>query len=104
MAAQGRQLTLVTQNVDRLHQAAGSTGVLELHSSIWDVCPAGRGGRRAGPCWEDRRQPLVPALAGRGAPDDHSAAPIPAEQLPRDAQGRLLRPGGTPGCWRLMSQ
>lgn len=31
LAAQGRQLTLVTQNVDRLHQAAGSMDVLELH-------------------------------------------------------------------------
>jgi len=27
--------TLVTQNVDGLHQAAGSRGVIELHGSIW---------------------------------------------------------------------
>ena len=69
------------------------------------MCPAGRGGRRAGPCYEDRRQPLAPALAGRGAPDDHGAEPIPAEQLPRDAQGRLLRPGGAAqlaGCQRCL--
>jgi len=32
---QQRKLTLVTQNVDRLHQAAGSTGVLELHGTLW---------------------------------------------------------------------
>jgi NAD-dependent deacetylase len=27
--------TLVTQNVDGLHQAAGSRGVIELHGNIW---------------------------------------------------------------------
>jgi NAD-dependent deacetylase len=34
-AAEGRCLTLVTQNVDRLHQAAGSTDVQELHGTLW---------------------------------------------------------------------
>lgn len=28
---QGRRLTLITQNVDRFHQQAGSEGVIELH-------------------------------------------------------------------------
>ena len=28
-------LTVVTQNIDGLHQAAGSRGVIELHGSIW---------------------------------------------------------------------
>jgi len=31
----GRNFTLVTQNVDRLHQSAGNTGVLELHGTLW---------------------------------------------------------------------
>jgi len=31
----GRHMTLITQNVDRLHQAAGSTDVIELHGSLW---------------------------------------------------------------------
>jgi NAD-dependent deacetylase len=30
-------LSVVTQNIDRLHQRAGSTGVLELHGTIWVV-------------------------------------------------------------------
>ena len=30
-----RDLTLVTQNIDGLHQAAGSREVIELHGSIW---------------------------------------------------------------------
>jgi len=31
----GREFTLITQNVDRLHQAAGSMDVIELHGSLW---------------------------------------------------------------------
>jgi NAD-dependent deacetylase len=35
-AARHRQtFALITQNVDRLHQAAGSTSVIELHGSLW---------------------------------------------------------------------
>lgn len=134
LAAEGHRLTLISQNVDRLHQAAGSRSVIELHGrwvgrcgaagaapaspaqggtraasvcappnplpapglprcSIWDVCVAGRGGQKASPCWEDRTQPLCPALAGRGAPADHAAPDIPTPQLPHDARSRLLRPG-----------
>ncbi len=33
-AAGGRTFTLITQNVDRLHQAAGSTDVIEIHGSL----------------------------------------------------------------------
>lgn len=29
--------TIVTQNIDRLHQRAGSEGVLELHGSLFDI-------------------------------------------------------------------
>src|SRR5687767_10086069 len=35
VTAQGRRFTLITQNVDRLHQAAGSTDVIDLHGSLW---------------------------------------------------------------------
>lgn len=34
----GGRFVLVTQNVDRLHQRAGSTGVIELHGSILTWC------------------------------------------------------------------
>lgn len=33
--AEGRRFTLITQNVDRLHQLAGSTDVIELHGTLW---------------------------------------------------------------------
>ena len=32
---QGKKFTLISQNVDRLHQAAGSQEVIELHGTIW---------------------------------------------------------------------
>lgn len=31
----GKEVTVVTQNIDGLHQAAGSTQVIELHGSVW---------------------------------------------------------------------
>jgi NAD-dependent deacetylase len=35
LAAQKRAFMLLTQNVDRLHQAAGSGNVVELHGTLW---------------------------------------------------------------------
>jgi NAD-dependent deacetylase len=37
--------TLMTQNIDGLHQRAGSIGVLELHGTIWEVACMSCGGR-----------------------------------------------------------
>ncbi|HEV3168205.1 MAG TPA: NAD-dependent deacylase [Isosphaeraceae bacterium] len=37
LATRVPRLSLITQNVDRLHQRAGSTEVLELHGNLWDV-------------------------------------------------------------------
>ena len=52
-----RGLTLITQNVDGLHEQAGSRDVIRFHGSIWELrCAAGCG---AAP-WEDRRAPLKP--------------------------------------------
>lgn len=59
--------TLITQNVDGLHQGAGSTNVLELHGSIWRLrcvlCAAAAENREVG-----------------------------LEEIPRCACGGLLRP------------
>lgn len=47
------RFTLVTQNVDGLHEAAGSRRVLKLHGDIWRLrCTA------CGSNWPDRRVPL----------------------------------------------
>jgi NAD-dependent deacetylase sirtuin 5 len=92
-AAAGRQLNIITQNIDGLHQDAGAKRVVELHGSLWKVCRATSTGQRDGPAWEDRAQPLVPALAGAGDPEAVGGAVIPEDELPRDpATGRLLRP------------
>ena len=52
-----RGATLITQNVDGLHERAGAEGVIRLHGSIWHVrcwdrCPAGRAD------WLDDRVPI----------------------------------------------
>jgi len=55
MASCFEQFTLITQNVDGLHDLAGSRGVLELHGNIWELrCTAG-----CRPIWEDRTVPLA---------------------------------------------
>lgn len=63
------KFTLVTQNVDGLHERAGSTGVLKVHGDIWTVRCVACGRER-----EDRR------------------ASIP-ELPPRCACGGIERPG-----------
>lgn len=48
---------LVTQNIDGLHQEAGSQAVIELHGSLWQLkCT------RCGERWQDRKVPLEEAL------------------------------------------
>jgi len=37
LEAGGRQFTLITQNVDGLHRAAGSRNIIELHGNLWRV-------------------------------------------------------------------
>jgi NAD-dependent deacetylase len=74
---------LITQNVDGLHQRAGSRRVLELHGSIWrSICARGCGFSR-----DDS--------GGTGALRDEAAPPgVPSgSQLPMCACGGVLRPG-----------
>ena len=62
MERQLDDLTLITQNVDGLHQMAGSRNVIELHGNIWRMrCAQG-----CQPPWEDRTIPL--AVAGGALP------------------------------------
>ncbi len=49
--------TLITQNVDGLHEQAGAGAVIRFHGSIWQLgCAAGCGQAS----WEDRSVPLDP--------------------------------------------
>jgi len=59
------EFTLITQNIDDLHQAAGSLRVLELHGNIWRArC------RRCGSTFEVRESPIqeVPQCLACGGP------------------------------------
>jgi NAD-dependent deacetylase len=57
-------MTLITQNVDGLHRAAGSRNVLELHGTILLTRCTGCGAREAGP---DAPFPSLPPRCGCGS-------------------------------------
>jgi NAD-dependent deacetylase len=68
------QFTLITQNVDGLHERAGTKNVIRFHGSIWEVS-----------CWNRCSQ--SPATW------ENTAAPLP--QIPPECPycGSLIRPG-----------
>lgn len=66
--------TLVTQNVDDLHERAGGASVLHLHGSIWHVrcaegCGGGRRARRLDAVPLDPLPPRCPSCRGLERPD-----------------------------------
>ncbi|HYK90177.1 MAG TPA: NAD-dependent deacylase [Acidobacteriota bacterium] len=65
---------LITQNVDGLHEKAGTRGVIRFHGSIWEVL-----------CWE---------RCG-GAPERWREETVPFPQIPPSCPycGGLIRPG-----------
>ena len=58
---------IITQNVDGLHQRAGSAGVLELHGSIHAVVCLGCGERQARAAVQAQLEAVNPQLAGASA-------------------------------------
>jgi NAD-dependent deacetylase len=68
------EFALITQNVDGLHERAGTSGVIRLHGSLWEVG-----------CWE----------ACEKSPRRWSDGPLPFPQMPPRCPhcGGLLRPG-----------
>jgi NAD-dependent SIR2 family protein deacetylase len=71
LEARGRINAVITQNVDRLHQAAGSRNVIELHGALAEVVCVACGAledrdayqvrlRAANPAWSDRAGPVAP--------------------------------------------
>ena len=79
------QTTLVTQNVDNLHQAAGSAGVVEFHGSLLEAaCRKCRApGGPVAPLLA-RGGPLPPRCAACGGPLKPSAV-LFGERIPDDA-------------------
>ncbi|XP_055949531.1 NAD-dependent protein deacylase sirtuin-5, mitochondrial-like [Argiope bruennichi] len=89
LAAEGRRLVVITQNIDELHRDAGTKNLLELHGTLFRTrCT------KCGDTAENRASPICPALAGKGAPDpDVPDARIPEQDLPRCVKcAGLLRP------------
>ncbi|KAG6543614.1 hypothetical protein Mapa_014977 [Marchantia paleacea] len=86
---EGKEFTLLTQNIDGLHAQAGSTDVVELHGSLWKTRCCHCNDVR-----ENRDMPICAALDGKGAPNPKTAdAGINAMDLPRcKLCNGLLRP------------
>lgn len=79
--------TVVTQNVDGLHQVAGARGVLELHGSIWRVRCLGCGRER-----EERAVPLphVPPVCSECGAMERPAVVWYGEYLPEAVMAAAL--------------
>ncbi|XP_076183372.1 NAD-dependent protein deacylase isoform X2 [Ptiloglossa arizonensis] len=86
-----KNVTIITQNIDELHQRAGAKNVLELHGSLYKT--------RCTVCHEiavNKNIPICPALEGKGSPDPNiKVSDISKDDLPHcrkeNCKG-LLRP------------
>ena len=72
---------IITQNVDGLHQSAGSTRVIELHGTLSDVCCLNCGARSDRWALQERLRSLNPGWPDRAA----TLAPDGDADLPRSA-------------------
>jgi len=89
MEKEKKKFILLTQNIDRLHHAAGSKNIVEIHGTLWVT--------RCTQCLderENRKIPMCAALEGKGAPNPEAQdASIPLKDLPScEKCGGLLRP------------
>ncbi|XP_057837780.2 uncharacterized protein LOC131047986 isoform X2 [Cryptomeria japonica] len=86
---EGKNFTLITQNIDELHWKAGSKDIVELHGSLWKTRCC-----RCNDVEENYENPICPALDGKGAPNsDARDAQIPVSELPHCKKcNALLRP------------
>ena len=95
----GRMAQLVTQNVDGLHQAAGSRNVIDLHGRVDTVCCLGCGRRTSRERMQReliRRNPDFVSFDALEAPDgDADLEGVAFERFdvpPCEACGGLLKP------------
>ncbi|XP_036375255.1 NAD-dependent protein deacylase sirtuin-5, mitochondrial-like [Megalops cyprinoides] len=91
LTRQGRSVVVITQNIDELHQRAGSKHVLEVHGNIFKTRCISCGDVKV-----NHHNPICVALEGKGSPEpDAIDANIPVENLPRCEDSEcngLLRP------------
>ncbi|XP_005398856.1 PREDICTED: NAD-dependent protein deacylase sirtuin-5, mitochondrial [Chinchilla lanigera] len=91
LSKQGRRVMVITQNIDELHQRAGTKNLLEIHGTIFKTrCTS------CGSVVKNYKNPICPALSGKGAPEPEAEdSKIPLEELPRcevAGCGGLVRP------------
>lgn len=86
-----KSITVITQNVDGLHNRAGTKNLIELHGNLYKT--------RCTKCKEilvNTDSPICEALANKGAPDENIVGSnIPVKALPhckKPSCGGLLRP------------
>ena len=89
--SQGREVAVITQNIDGLHKRAGSSNIIELHGNLFKTqCT------KCDDISVNTDSPICEALRDRGAPDPQAdSTRIPASELPRCQKagcGGLLRP------------
>ena len=86
---QGKNLVVITQNIDELHKRAGSENIIELHGSLFRVSCT-----KCGQVTSNYDSPICEALRGKGKPDPNAAsANISIKDLPKcQTCGGLLRP------------
>lgn len=87
---EGRQLTVITQNIDELHRRAGSDSVIELHGTLFKTrC------KKCGHVEANHDSPICEALEGKGDPSPGAISETLLKDLPhckkRNCNG-LLRP------------
>lgn len=64
------EFTLVTQNIDGLHQSAGAENVIELHGSLWRArCLSCKNNQDLREIPEDERPPVCPECSDSMRPD-----------------------------------
>ncbi|XP_043464999.1 NAD-dependent protein deacylase sirtuin-5, mitochondrial-like [Leptopilina heterotoma] len=86
-----RIVSIITQNIDGLHQKAGADNVVELHGSLFKTqCT------KCKVIEKNECIPICPALEGKGSPDPNTlSSDVAVKDLPRCNKnncGGLLRP------------
>lgn len=91
-----RRVTVVTQNIDGLHQAAGSTSVLELHGTFWQS--------RCLDCGDERPIDHAFARLEAGEPDPDCERCGGILRTATIAFGQSLDPAVLEAAWRAAAE
>jgi NAD-dependent SIR2 family protein deacetylase len=90
----GALVGIITQNVDRLHQRAGSQHIVELHGALAEVLCLACGEREPRAAVQERLLAANRALHARAAAPEHAPGPDGDTEVPAE----LLRDFRVPTC------